>query len=54
MKEINAHKLLRRFEISVKIMTINLKSKFVTYFKVWGHHAQVQTWISADLNIVDG
>ena len=54
MKEINAHKLLRRFQISVKIMTINLKSKFVKFLKVWGHHAQIQTWISADLNIVDG
>ena len=51
MKEINAQKLLRRFQISVKIMTINLKSKFV---KVWGHRAQIQTWISADLNIADG
>ena len=50
MKEINAHKLLRRFQISVKIMTINL---FVKIFRVWGHHAQIQTWISADLNIVD-
>ena len=54
MKETDAHKLLRRFQISVKIMTINLKSKFVKFLKVWGHHAQIQTWISADLNIVDG
>ena len=54
MKEINAHKLLRGFHISVKIMTIKFKSKFVKYFQVWGHRAQIQMWISADLNIVDG
>ena len=54
MKEINAHKLLKRFQIAVKIMTINLESKFVKIFKVWGHHAQIQTWISADLNIGGG
>ena len=53
MKEINAQKLLRRFQISVKIMTIN-HCKFVKFFKVWGHRAQIQTHISADLNIVDG
>ena len=49
MQEIKAHKLLIRFQISVKIVIMKLRSKFVKIFEVWVHHA----WISDDLSIVE-
>ena len=39
MQEIKAHKLLIRFQISVKIVIMKLRSKFVKIFEVWVHHA---------------